>query len=361
MNIVVYDLHASESGALAILDDFYQQVSTHDDKKINWTFIVSTPDYPDEENIKVIRYPWVKKNWLVRSVFELFSARRIILNQKPDIVFSLQNKGIHPISVKQVVYLHLPFVLTEHRFSIKKDGKRLWFYQNVLSRTIFSSLRKVERTIVQTQWMKDTLISKAKVQGDFIEILHPDISMNLQNKYIDDCQSRKCFFYPATAFTYKNHLTIVKATKALKEKGINDLKVIFTIEAEESELTNELFNYVKDHNLPIVFGGKMQREDVFDMYTRSSLLFPSYVESFGMPLLEARMTNTFVIAATTPYSKEILNGYRNAFFIETFDYKGMANHMEKIMNCTYDNKMDGMISIKQDKQTLIDLVMECGE
>ena len=44
MKILVYDLHASESGALAILDDFYSQVLNCPDKNIEWIFVVSTPN-----------------------------------------------------------------------------------------------------------------------------------------------------------------------------------------------------------------------------------------------------------------------------------------------------------------------------
>ena len=45
--VMIYDVHASESGALAILDDLYHQVCVYPDKTINWIFIVSTPEYEE--------------------------------------------------------------------------------------------------------------------------------------------------------------------------------------------------------------------------------------------------------------------------------------------------------------------------
>ena len=60
--ILIYDVHASESGALAILNDLYNQIVAYDDYTIKWIFIVSTPEYKETSNIIVRRFPWIKKN-----------------------------------------------------------------------------------------------------------------------------------------------------------------------------------------------------------------------------------------------------------------------------------------------------------
>ena len=156
--ILIYDVHASESGALAILDDLYNQIRAFQDKSVKWVFAVSTPEYEQTDNIIVERFPWVKKNWGYRYFFDSVTTRKLLKEHRPDQVFSLQNKGIGFYHGPQMVYLHLPFILTEHRFNIKVDGKKLWLYQNVVSKSIFRSLRRVDKTIVQTHWMKEALI-----------------------------------------------------------------------------------------------------------------------------------------------------------------------------------------------------------
>ena len=124
--VMIYDVHASESGALAILDDFYRQIRTHIDKSVKWIFIVSTPNYEETENIIVRRFPWVKKNWGYRYYFDKATTKGLLKKFKPDKVFSLQNKGIPFYHKEQIVYLHLPFILTDHIFDIRVDGKKLW-------------------------------------------------------------------------------------------------------------------------------------------------------------------------------------------------------------------------------------------
>ena len=69
--IVVYNIAASASGALSVLNDFYAEVRNYSDKSIKWTFIISTPQLEETDNIKVIRVPWVKKNWLCRLLYLL--------------------------------------------------------------------------------------------------------------------------------------------------------------------------------------------------------------------------------------------------------------------------------------------------
>ena len=91
---LIYDVHASESGALAILNDLYKKIYNTSDKSKKYIFVVSTPYYNETENIKVLRYPWVKKSWFHRLFFDCVTTRLILSKYKPDKVYSLQNKGI---------------------------------------------------------------------------------------------------------------------------------------------------------------------------------------------------------------------------------------------------------------------------
>lgn len=359
MVVFIYDVHASESGALAILDDLYNQIRNHHDKSIKWVFIVSTPKYENTENIEVLRFPWVKKSWGHRFYFDNVTTRKLLEKYKPDRVFSLQNKGIPFYKGRQYVYLHLPFVLCDHRFNLKTDGKKLWLYQNVISKFIFSSLRKVDRTIVQTQWMKDALIKKARVSPKKISILHPDISTNAIGEYRDDAKSKRTFFYPATAFTYKNHMTILKALNCAQKHGFTDYEMIFTIKRGENAYTQMLSDYAKKHSLKVKFGGQVPREKVFELYTKSVLLFPSFVESFGLPLLEARLSGAYVLAADCPFSREILDGYKNAEFYSPLDYKKLAGQILKLNKSTAPADKETIpVSFKDNKNCLIDVVLE---
>ncbi len=330
--VMIYDVHASESGALAILDDLYERVRHYPDKSVKWVFIVSTPDYAETDNIIVRRYPWVKEGWHKRYYFNKVTTKQILKEFQPDQVFSLQNEGIPFYKGKQTVYLHLPFILTDHRFRLKEDGKRLWLYQNVVSKMIFKSLRKVDRTIVQTNWMKQALMEKAGIAGENITVIQPDISVNPIGTYADSPENRRHFFYPATAFTYKNHITMLKALHYAVEHGLQDYDLYLTIKKDENELTRSLAEYAETHHLHVTFGGKMPREQVFAKYRESVLLFPSYVESFGLPLLEAKLTGCYIIASDCPFTHDILDGYDKAFLFPETDFEKMGKYILELEN-----------------------------
>jgi len=328
--ILIYDVHASESGALAILDDLYVQIRDYPDKSIKWIFAVSTPEYQESDNITVHRFPWVKKNWGYRLYFNNVTTRQLLKEYKPDKVFSLQNKGISFYNGPQYVYLHLPFILTNYKFNIRKDGKKLWLYQNVLRKSIFASLRRADKTIVQTCWMKDALVDKAGIRAERIAVDVPDISMNDIGFFEDTPKNRRRFFYPATAFTYKNHMTLLKGLKYAVDYGLDDYELFLTIKPDENAYTRSLADYADSNKLNVIFHGQMTREEVFRRYTNSVLVFPSYVESFGLPLLEARMTNAPIIAADCPFSREILEGYDRVKYFPEKDFKILGGGLEAI-------------------------------
>lgn len=219
----------------------------------------------------------------------------------------------------------MPFILTDHKFSMKVDGKKLWAYQNIISKSIFRSLRKVNMTIVQTQWMKDALVKKAGVNADKIVVQQPDIKCNDIKKFIDCSENRKRIFYPATSFTYKNHRTLLKALDYAQQKGMKDYEIILTIRSDENEYTRQLHEYAEKKSLKVKFNGPISRAKVFEMYAKSILVFPSYVESFGLPLLEAKLTETYIIASDTPFCREILNEYDKVEFFEEMDYQTLGD------------------------------------
>lgn len=325
MRVLVLDVHASEAGALSILKDLYAQV-VDCERAVEWLFVVSTPVFPEREKLRVKNYPWVKKSWIHRLFFDAFVLPSILKEFRPDKVISLQNKGISAFHGEQAVYLHLPFLLCDYEFTLKRDGKRLWAYQHLLRRSFFSSLKKADRVVVQTDWMRRALADQAGVSTDRIVVVSPQITELPVEEYRDGVEHRRRFFYPATAFSYKNHAVVLEACRLLQERGVSDFSVTFTITKEQAKALR-----LDGTGLPVTFAGMLEREEVFSRYARSVLLFPSYVESFGLPLLEGRLSACFVLASDCPFSREILDGYENALFFPPQDAEALADRMEEVM------------------------------
>lgn len=312
MRIMVFDVPAESGGALAVLYEFYNEFKF--DQENEYIFVLSLPELKETSNIKVLRFPWIKRSWGHRLYFEHFIAPRLIKEYKVDRILSLQNIIIPHAKVYQSVFVHNALPFSEYRFRLKED-KRLWVYQNVIGKNIMKSIKKADYVIVQTNWMKKKFIKEFKVNSNKIEVKRPKVDIDFKEQFLKTKESFSTFFYPASGVVFKNHKVIVDACLKLKEEDINDYKVIFTLYGDENKHIAELYNTVKENQLPIEFIGNIQRNEVFAYYSKSILIFPSLIETYGLPLLEARLHNSPIIVCEKPFSKEILSEYEYVNFI----------------------------------------------
>lgn len=329
MNILVVDVPATTGGALTILNEFYEKFKK--DSKNHYYFCVSTPSLNNYDNITVLSFPWVKQSWFHRIFFDIFYANKIIKNYNITKIFSLQNTAVPFTKISQDIYLHQPLPFVEYRFHFI-ENKLMWTYQNIISIIIYYSLKKADNIIVQTQWMKKAVIDKCNISSEKITIYAP-IAQNYNNyRYEDTPYSRKTFFYPASPLSYKNHQLILDASLILKKRGISDIKIYFTLSGDENALAYKLKDSVIKENLPIIFLGAMNQDEVFKMYSKSILIFPSYIETYGLPLKEARDVQTIILVSNCLFSHEILQDYEKKYIFDPFSAEELADIMEVISN-----------------------------
>lgn len=329
MRIMVFDVPAESGGALTILNQYYDAAIK--DKENEWIFVVSTPELKETDNVKVLNYPWIKKSWFHRLYFDNLVSNKIVEKYKVVEILSLQNVVIPKVKVKQILYLHqsLPFV--EKRYGLTEDFK-LWLYQNVISKMIFKSIREADKVIVQTKWIRDAAIEKANVKKEKFILKQPELNVSVKKIYTSDENTDSLFFYPASGLIYKNHEVIVNACKLLKDKGISNYKVVFTLKGDENKHIKRLKQIILDENLPIEFIGSVGIETVYEYYSKSILIFPSYIETFGLPMLEAKIHESPILASDCAFSREILDGYEKVQFFDPFDTLQLSKLMTMVLD-----------------------------
>jgi len=156
--ILVMDVPAEHGGALTILKQFHQKAL--EDNSNKWVFITSIPALEETNHVKNVRFPWVKKSWFHRLYFDKVVAPRLVSRYNADEILSLQNVVVPNVNVPQTLYVHQPLPFIDRRFTLK-ENKTFWIYQNVIDKMIFKSMRKADKIIVQTNWMKKASIIKA--------------------------------------------------------------------------------------------------------------------------------------------------------------------------------------------------------
>lgn len=328
MKIMVFDVPAERGGALSVLKDFYNKYRT--DANNEYIFVISKPELEETKNIKVLNYPWIKKSWLHRLYFDNFVAPKLITQYVVDQVLSLQNVIVPHSKIYQTVYVHNSLPFAEYRFSIL-ENRLLWIYQNILSKSIFKSIKKANSVIVQTEWMKKACMKRLKVNGEKIEVMSPKINIEVKKHFEPTPKILTTFFYPASGFQYKNHKVIVDSCLELKRAGVDNYKVIFTLKGDENKGVLALFKKVKDQKLPIYFIGSISRDRVFEYYSESVLLFSSYIETVGLPLIEAKLHGAPIITSDCAFSHEILDEYEKVSFFNPFDKNELNLLMREII------------------------------
>lgn len=322
MNILVVDIAAQHGGALSVLKDFLAFVKEdRQSKQHNWKFVVSYPELNVTDDISVEIVPKGRTPWLSRMFSENRIIRQIANEFQPDIILSLQNTHIRGLSkYKQAIYIHqsIPFQNAKVFSFFKKDEYIYAIYQHIIGKFIANSVKKADKVFVQTEWMKKAVQQKTNCKEDKIFV----IPINRENKELTaelTDWDNKSFIYPAFYAIYKNQELIKNAAEILKGKGLNDMAITLTIENRfECELIRET--------------GRLSHDEVLKNMAKSTLIFPSYIETVGLPLLEAMEMGCIILAADCEYAHETLKDYPNAYYFDPFNPEDLAKLIEDVYN-----------------------------
>ncbi|NFO47801.1 glycosyltransferase family 4 protein [Clostridium botulinum] len=337
-------------GSLTILKQFIKNIFLYKEQgEIYYIFVPINSDYKDTGYVKFIKIKG--KKYIDRLKWDIYGMKQWSKKKDifPDLIISLQNTGVFFNNIKQIIYLHqsLPYA-EESRWNIfKKDERKMWFYRNIYNIWIDKTIKPDYFIVVQTHWMKQVLINRGYL-GTNIIISKPDVD----EIKVEDIKSLKkekdfCFFYPAADYKYKNHNVIIEAINKLYCSNKNlekKIQIIFTLEKK-----SYLYERVVELGLEkiIKFVGQIPYNEVLRYYKSCDVvLFPSYIETFGLPLIEASKFNKKILVSNCSYSREVLENYNNAIYIDYKDiYEWSININNAINNA--NNNVKESIHIKK--------------
>jgi len=334
--VVVVDIAASTVGALSILNDFTDFLALQD-VGVDWVCLVSSDEISSSVPwIRVVRDAYAKRSWLHRLTWEILIAPRLVRHYAPDAVFSLQNTAVLFTRVPQVVYVHqsLPFARW-HRWSFfRSEEREMAVRAAVLGPVIRWSVRRASMTIVQTHWMQQVLAISSRVDSSRIVVVPPDCDVSLPpagevgKSDMADLGQGIRLFYPASAMPYKNFEVAIQALILLQAQG-HHAELTLTITGKENDYAKRIKQLATPLGDAVQFCGPISRHSVLLTLQHSILVFPSIIETFGLPLLEARKLGSWVIAADTPFAKEILDEYPRARFFASDSAADLASAILK--------------------------------
>jgi glycosyltransferase involved in cell wall biosynthesis len=333
LKVIVFDVPAVDSGALAILNEFFNFAVKNESIGIEWLFVVSTDvlECKQSSRVHVKRFPHVKRSWFHRICFEFFTAPRLVRIFGADRILSLQNLAVLRTKIPQIVYVHQALPYAERHFSyFQKYERFLALYSDILRPLIRFSVKKAIGVVVQTTWFRDLLVKKYAIDPSRIFVIPPSVQLIFHKHVAKRVHDR--FFYPATPYIYKNFELIVSATQLLVYKGLKP-SIILTIAGDENSYARFLVKRINKLRLGdfFILTGRLPHDEVVNLYRSTTLLFTSRLESFPMPLLEARTALARIIVTNTPFAHEILDDYEDATFCDLDDAHDLFRAMKTVM------------------------------
>jgi len=190
--------------------------------------------------------------------------------------------------------------------------------------------------IVQTEYMKEQIAMSFLIKKNKIKV-YPifDISkIKESNKNFK--ASTINFLYVTSKSKHKNINKLINAFKLSKFNNKKKINLYLTIDGDD----------ILQKNKKIKFVGKIEKYELLDFYKKSQyLIYPSYCESFGLPILEAIKSGCNVILSNIPTFNEICN---SSLFFDPKSEESISKSMVKAVNNDYINKSNIVVKNKID-------------
>lgn len=332
--IVISAVNLVEGGTLVILRDCLRFLSENIGS-YRVVALVYKRDLADFPNIEYIETQWPKKRWTNRLWYEYVIMRKVSKNIGPvHLWLSLHDTTPHVYAERQVVYCHNPFPFYKWKL------RECFFAPKIVLFALFSKFiyrKNIQRNsyvIVQQQWIKDAFKGMFSLSKDEIIIALPDApqAQELLDIPVRCAAEPYTFIYAASPNSHKNFECLCEASVLLHEQGELNFKVCITINGKENAYADWLYKKWSSNNPGLHWLGFQARGDLFQLYGKSDcLVFPSKVETWGLPISEFSTMDKPMLLADLPYSRETASGSKFVSFFDPDRPELLAKQMKSLI------------------------------
>ncbi len=288
--------------------------------------------FPAFKNIEVIAYPKPRGNWLWKLYYEYIFFKKISTKRDVYLWFSLYDMSPSVKAERRAVYCHNPAPF----YRMNKRERRLdkiYVITTSLYKHLYAvNIQKNNYIVVQQEWIRQKFIAMFSLPAGRIIVAHPEAAIKQEHHILSSSGNKICFLFPALPRIFKNFEVIINAVLLIKKQMQTCYEVVFTISGNENKYATHVSSL--SASLPeIKLIGLQSKEDMNHLYARSScLLFPSKLETWGLPITEAKEFHLPILVADLPYAKETVGDYAAVSFFKPDDAETLAGLMIKFIN-----------------------------
>ena len=164
-----------------------------------------------------------------------------------------------------------------------------------------------------------------------IIVAHPSVNLPEGHKSVESGTEKVIFLYPSLPRVFKNFEVLCEAAKILNDRVVAGLEIRITLRGDENRYSKWLFaKYSYIPNLHFV--GLQSKEQMDDQYNNATaVVFPSKLETWGLPISEAKLYNKPLLVADIPYAHETVGTYDQVSFFKPNDAEALADLMQLVV------------------------------
>ena len=330
--LVISAINITEAGPLSVLVDCVTEAVQL--LKNDWEIIVlvNNTSLIKNDDVTLLAFPLSKKSWLFRLYYEWWHFRGLSKILKPDVWLSLHDITPWVEAGCQAVYCHNPAPFYHLSFrEIALQPTLLLF--NLFYLYLYKiGIHRNHYVVVQQAWLRQEF--KRLFSLTNVVVAHPVVTVEQQNNEEKNSTDKFVFFYPALPRVFKNIELICEAVKLLNEQGCSGFELRLTLNGNENKYADHLLN-LYGNITDIYFIGRLNRQEMLAQYAQSDcILFPSLLETWGLPITEAKALGKSLLVAERVYAHETVGSYDRVNFIDPFDALEWANNMKLVMTGT---------------------------
>jgi glycosyltransferase involved in cell wall biosynthesis len=330
--IVISGINMTNGGLFTILDNCLKEISLYN-RENNFVVyaLVADENWFKYDNICFLSFPKSKKSWWARLFYEYFYFKKLSIKLNPDVWLSLHDTTPNVICKKQFVYCHNPN-------SFQKIGWRDWFFDykvgvfGLFYKYLYKiNIKKNSAVFVQQYWIKHEFEKMFNI--DTVFVATPPFTEEVTTERIDLKKDKIHFFYPSFPRHFKNFEVIMNAILLLDIGVRTKVHFVFTtINGNKNRYAKHLMKKYS-HFEEITFLGHISRNELLKYYNSTQcLLFPSKLETWGLPISEAKAYKKPILLANLPYAKETVGDYDKVSFFDPDDAKKLADLIADFAN-----------------------------
>lgn len=278
------------------------------------------------QRVACVSFPKAQRSYLVRLFCEYWLFGRIAKRNVVDFWLSLHDITPRVGGVPQAVYCHNPapfYKASWREFKFEPVFGMFSLFYGLLYRT---NIQRNRYVIVQQEWLRQAFVRLYNVPAQRIIVARPQISVPAFRNKPGGLQKK--FIFPTLPRIFKNIEVIGEAVRLLQERGVSSFEVLITLDGSENKYAQWLRS-TYGHLPNLKFIGRQERSRIFELYGEvDALIFPSKLETWGLPITEFKQTGKPVFVADLPYGHETTGDYEKAFFFDPMDGRALAAQLE---------------------------------